>query len=55
MTFPLQVIKTGDMMELLTGGYYKPTIHRVVQPPEDQRELNVWGHFILRFQMTMPA
>ena len=24
-------------MEFLSGGFYKPTIHRVVQPPEDQR------------------
>jgi len=30
------VINTGDMMEFLTGGFYKPTIHRVVQPPPDQ-------------------
>jgi isopenicillin N synthase-like dioxygenase len=25
------------MMDFFSGGYYKPTIHRVVQPPEDQR------------------
>ena len=24
-------------MEMLSGGYYKATIHRVVQPPADQR------------------
>ena len=24
-------------MEFLSGGFYKPTIHRVVQPPQDQR------------------
>ena len=24
-------------MDMLTGGFYKPTIHRVVQPPVDQR------------------
>lgn len=24
-------------MEFLSGGYYKATIHRVVQPPKDQR------------------
>jgi isopenicillin N synthase-like dioxygenase len=33
----LQVINTGDAMGLLSGGFYKPTIHRVVQPPADQR------------------
>ena len=25
-------------MDFLTGGFYKPTIHRVVQPPIDQRQ-----------------
>ncbi|KAF5384234.1 hypothetical protein D9615_003474 [Tricholomella constricta] len=30
------VINTGDAMEFLSGGFYKPTIHRVVQPPKDQ-------------------
>ena len=24
-------------MEMLSGGYYKATVHRVVQPPPDQR------------------
>lgn len=37
-------------MEFLSGGYYKATIHRVVQPPEDQR-----GHPRLGlFYFTMP-
>ncbi|KZT64233.1 Clavaminate synthase-like protein [Daedalea quercina L-15889] len=31
------VVNAGDAMEFLSGGYYKATIHRVVQPPEDQR------------------
>ncbi|KZT08212.1 Clavaminate synthase-like protein [Laetiporus sulphureus 93-53] len=31
------VINAGDVMEFLSGGFYKATIHRVVQPPEDQR------------------
>ena len=26
-------------MEFLSGGFYKATIHRVVQPPADQRGL----------------
>lgn len=33
-----QIINTGDTMDFLSGGYYKPTIHRVVQPPVDQRQ-----------------
>ncbi|PIL37656.1 hypothetical protein GSI_01350 [Ganoderma sinense ZZ0214-1] len=31
------VINIGDAMEMLSGGFYKATIHRVVQPPPDQR------------------
>ncbi|KAF9233880.1 hypothetical protein BU15DRAFT_53302, partial [Melanogaster broomeanus] len=30
------VINTSDMMDFLTSGFYKPTIYRAVQPPEDQ-------------------
>jgi len=33
----MQVVNCGDTLEMLSGGYYKPAIHRVVQPPEDQR------------------
>lgn len=32
-------------MEFLSGGYYKATIHRVVQPPVDQRGLARLGLF----------
>ena len=32
-------------MEMLTGGYYKATIHRVIQPPADQRNLERLGVF----------
>ncbi|KAH7881900.1 hypothetical protein F5I97DRAFT_1914382 [Phlebopus sp. FC_14] len=39
------VINTGDMMDFLTGGFYKPTIHRVVQPPEDQSSYDRLGAF----------
>ncbi|KAH7928363.1 Clavaminate synthase-like protein [Leucogyrophana mollusca] len=31
------IVNTGDSLEFLTGGYIKGTIHRVVQPPADQR------------------
>ncbi|KAM5546254.1 hypothetical protein V8D89_000380 [Ganoderma adspersum] len=31
------VVNVGDALEMLSGGFYKGTIHRVVQPPEDQR------------------
>ncbi|KAJ7243622.1 hypothetical protein B0H12DRAFT_1022917 [Mycena haematopus] len=39
------VINTGDVMEFLSGGYYKATIHRVVQPPVDQRNCPRLGLF----------
>lgn len=33
------------MMDFFTGGFYKPTIHRVVQPPEDQSAYDRLGCF----------
>ncbi|KAJ6453599.1 Clavaminate synthase-like protein [Mycena sanguinolenta] len=39
------VINAGDAMEFLSGGYYKATIHRVVQPPVDQQNLTRLGLF----------
>ena len=33
----MQIANAGDSMEMMSGGYYKATIHRVFQPPEDQR------------------
>lgn len=33
-------------MEFLSGGFYKATIHRVVQPPEDQRGYTRLGVFL---------
>ena len=47
LTFIRQVINTGDMLEFLTGGFYKPTIHRVVQPPHDQSAYDRLGAFYL--------
>jgi isopenicillin N synthase-like dioxygenase len=40
-----KVINAGDMMEFLSGGFYKATIHRVVQPPPDQRRDTRLGLF----------
>ncbi|KXN92322.1 hypothetical protein AN958_08553 [Leucoagaricus sp. SymC.cos] len=31
------LVNIGEAVEFLTGGYYKPTIHRVRQPPIDQQ------------------
>ncbi|KAI0630153.1 Clavaminate synthase-like protein [Trametes polyzona] len=31
------IVNAGDSLEMLSGGYYKATIHRVFQPPADQR------------------
>ncbi|CCM06830.1 uncharacterized protein FIBRA_09133 [Fibroporia radiculosa] len=44
------VVNSGDAMEYLSGGFYKATIHRVVQPPPDQRGLTRLGVFY--FAMT---
>ncbi|PIL28759.1 hypothetical protein GSI_08803 [Ganoderma sinense ZZ0214-1] len=39
------VVNVGDALEMLTGGFYKATIHRVVQPPRDQRGSTRLGAF----------
>ncbi|OSX57459.1 hypothetical protein POSPLADRAFT_1157104, partial [Postia placenta MAD-698-R-SB12] len=39
------VVNSGDAMDFLSGGFYKCTIHRVVQPPPDQRGLTRLGIF----------
>jgi hypothetical protein len=31
------VVNIGDALEFFSGGYYQSTIHRVRQPPEDQK------------------
>ncbi|KAF8546095.1 Clavaminate synthase-like protein [Imleria badia] len=41
------IINTGDMLEFLSGGFYKPTIHRVVQPPHDQSAYDRLGALYL--------
>lgn len=40
-----QVINAGDALDFLCGGFYKPTIHRVIQPPADQRNCPRLGVF----------
>ncbi|GJJ14445.1 hypothetical protein Clacol_008709 [Clathrus columnatus] len=37
------IINAGDWLEVYSAGYYKATIHRVVQPPPDQRQYNRLG------------
>jgi len=39
------VFNVGDGMGFLSGGFYRPTIHRVVQPPEDQQHSTRLGAF----------
>jgi len=39
------VINAGDSLSFLTGGFYRPTIHRVVQPPPSQRGRERLGVF----------
>ncbi|KAG5419105.1 hypothetical protein I9W82_002872 [Candida metapsilosis] len=31
------IVNVGDAMEFITGGYYKSAVHRVVSPPDDQK------------------
>ncbi|KAG6884205.1 hypothetical protein C0992_006765 [Termitomyces sp. T32_za158] len=39
------VVNAGDALEFMTGHFYKGTIHRVHQPPTDQRGLARLGVF----------
>ncbi|KAJ7111492.1 Clavaminate synthase-like protein [Mycena epipterygia] len=39
------VINAGDAMEFLSGGYYRATIHRVIQPSVDQQSYTRLGLF----------
>ncbi|KAI0752450.1 Clavaminate synthase-like protein [Daedaleopsis nitida] len=39
------IVNAGDSMEMLSGGFYKATIHRVFQPPQDQRGYTRLGLF----------
>ncbi|KAI9464230.1 hypothetical protein HD554DRAFT_1996426, partial [Boletus coccyginus] len=39
------VIVAGAMISFFTRGFYKPTFHRVVQLPHDQRAYNALGAF----------
>ena len=44
-----QIVNAGDSMEMLSGGYYKATIHRVFQPPADQRGHTRLGLFFFGY------
>jgi isopenicillin N synthase-like dioxygenase len=44
------VVNAGDALQFLSGGRYKATIHRVIQPPVDQRQYTRLGVFY--FAMT---
>ncbi|KAG6897079.1 hypothetical protein C0992_004249 [Termitomyces sp. T32_za158] len=39
------IINAGESLEFMSGGFYKGTIHRVHQPPADQRDLTRLGVF----------
>ena len=39
------MVNVGDATEMLSGGFYKGTIHRVVQPPADQRGFTRLGAY----------
>ena len=37
------IVNFGVALQMLTGGLFKATVHRVVQPPEDQRHIRRIG------------
>lgn len=39
------MVNAGDWLEIYSAGYYKATIHRVVQLPPDQHQYNRLGLF----------
>ncbi|KAH9921818.1 Clavaminate synthase-like protein [Fomitopsis serialis] len=39
------VVNAGDAMDFLSGGFYKGTVHRVIQPPPDQQGYTRLGVF----------
>ncbi|TBU57580.1 Clavaminate synthase-like protein, partial [Dichomitus squalens] len=43
------IVNLGDAMEMLSGGYYKAAIHRVFQPPSDQRGYPRLGLFYFAY------
>ena len=49
MNLLLQVVNIGESLEMLSGGFYKATIHRVVQPPPDQRGHTRLGLFYFAY------
>lgn len=32
------IVNIGDALEFITGGYFKSSIHRVISPPDDQKQ-----------------
>lgn len=36
----LLIVNIGDAMEFISGGYFHACLHRVIEPPEDQRRFN---------------
>lgn len=34
------IVNIGDSLEFITGGYFKACLHRVIEPPLDQRSFN---------------
>ncbi|KAK7461067.1 hypothetical protein VKT23_008996 [Stygiomarasmius scandens] len=44
------IVNAGDGIEFLSGGFYRATIHRVVQPPMSQQSYNRLG--VCYFAMT---
>lgn len=46
------IVNAGDMLEMLSGGKFKATIHRVVQPPQDQQGVERLGYCGMKLILT---
>lgn len=46
------VVNIGDMLSILTGGYFKSSIHRVITPPNDQQRYN--RNTVIYFSNVIP-
>jgi isopenicillin N synthase-like dioxygenase len=47
------VVNLGEMMQLLTNGYFAATVHRVVSPPETHQRLSVAYFFNPKLEATL--
>ena len=47
------VVNLGEMMQLLTNGYFAATVHRVVSPPQDADRISLAYFFNPKLEATL--